>query len=43
MNRFLPIDRIVDMAWEDITPFEAIEAQYGLKEKDVISIMRVVR
>ena len=34
------IDRIVEMAWEDRTPFEAIETQYGLKEKDVISIMR---
>ena len=34
------IDRIVEMAWEDRTPFEAIEVQYGLQEKDVISIMR---
>ncbi len=34
------IDRIIEMAWEDRTPFEAIETQYGLKEKDVISIMR---
>ena len=25
------IDRIVEMAWEDRTPFEAIEYQYGLK------------
>lgn len=34
------IDRIVEMAWEDRTPFDAIEAQFGLKEKDVIKIMR---
>ena len=34
------IDRIVEMAWEDRTPFEAIVAQYGLQEKDVIALMR---
>ena len=34
------IDRVVEMAWEDRTPFEAIEIQFGLKEKDVIAIMR---
>lgn len=34
------IDRIVEMAWEDRTPFEAIEVQFGLKEKDVIKLMR---
>ena len=34
------IDRIVEMAWEDRTPFEAIAAQYGLPEKDVIALMR---
>ncbi|QYX30095.1 TIGR03643 family protein [Sphaerospermopsis torques-reginae] len=34
------IDRIVEMAWEDRTPFEAIELQFGLSEKDVISLMR---
>ena len=33
-------DRIVQMAWEDRTPFEAIEAQFGLKEKEVIEVMR---
>ncbi|MEL6383863.1 MAG: TIGR03643 family protein [Cyanobacteria bacterium J06626_18] len=33
-------DRIIEMAWEDRTPFEAIELQYGLKEKDVITLMR---
>jgi uncharacterized protein (TIGR03643 family) len=34
------IDRIVEMAWEDRTPFEAIEAQFGLQEKQVIALMR---
>ena len=34
------IDRIIQMAWEDRTPFEAIEFQFGLKEKDVIKLMR---
>ena len=26
------IDRIIEMAWEDRTPFEALEYQFGLKE-----------
>jgi len=34
------IDRIVEMAWEDRTPFDAILAQYGLKEQEVIQLMR---
>ena len=34
------IDRIIEMAWEDRTPFEAIELQFGLLEKEVIDIMR---
>lgn len=34
------VSRIIEMAWEDRTPFEAIETQFGLSEKDVISIMR---
>jgi uncharacterized protein (TIGR03643 family) len=33
-------DRIIEMAWEDRTPFEAIEFQFGLKEKDVTALMR---
>ena len=33
-------DRIIEMAWEDRTPFEAIELQFGLKEKEVIELMR---
>ena len=34
------IDRIIEMAWEDRTPFEAIEHQFGIKENDVRKIMR---
>ena len=34
------IDRIIQMAWEDRTPFEAIEHQFGLNESSVISLMR---
>ncbi len=34
------IDRIIEMAWEDRTPFDAIEHQFGLAEKDVIGLMR---
>lgn len=33
-------DRIIEMAWEDRTPFEAIEFQFGLSEKEVIELMR---
>ena len=33
-------DRIIQMAWEDRTPFEAIETQFGLNESGVISLMR---
>ncbi|MDO6488302.1 TIGR03643 family protein [Colwellia sp. 4_MG-2023] len=32
--------RIIEMAWEDRTPFEAIELQFGLNESDVIRFMR---
>jgi len=34
------IDRVIEMAWEDRTPFEAIDFQFGLTESDVISLMR---
>lgn len=34
------IDRIIEMAWEDRTPFEAIAQQFGLAESDVIQLMR---
>lgn len=32
--------RIIEMAWEDRTPFEAIEFQFGLNEQEVIRLMR---
>ena len=34
------IDRIIEMAWEDRTPFEAIHHQFGLTEGEVIKLMR---
>jgi uncharacterized protein (TIGR03643 family) len=34
------IDRIIEMAWEDRTPFEAIEVQFGYTESMVIQLMR---
>ena len=34
------IDRIIEMAWEDRTPFDAIELQYNLKENEVRQLMR---
>lgn len=34
------INRIVEMAWEDRTPFDAILSQYGLTEQEVIRLMR---
>jgi uncharacterized protein (TIGR03643 family) len=36
----LEIDRIIEMAWEDRTTFDAIEAQFGLSESQVIELMR---
>lgn len=33
-------DRIIEMAWEDRTPFEAILFQFGLTESEVIKLMR---
>lgn len=36
----LEIDRIIEMAWEDRTPFEAILFQFDIVEKEVIRIMR---
>lgn len=32
--------RVIEMAWEDRTPFEAIQASFGLTEADVIRVMR---
>ena len=34
------LDRVIEMAWEDRTPFEAILFQFGLPEKEVIKVMR---
>ncbi|HSM62409.1 MAG TPA: TIGR03643 family protein [Gillisia sp.] len=34
------LDRIIEMAWEDRTPFEAIEFQFEVPEKEVIKLMR---
>ncbi len=34
------LDRIIEMAWEDRTPFDAILLQFGINEGDVIKIMR---
>ena len=36
----IQIDRVIEMAWEDKTPFEAILFQFNLNEKDVIKLMR---
>ena len=33
-------NRIIEMAWEDRTPFDAIKAQFGISEKEVIKILR---
>jgi uncharacterized protein (TIGR03643 family) len=34
------LDRVIEMAWEDRTPFEAILTQFGLTEQEVIDLMR---
>ncbi len=36
----IEIDRVIQMAWEDRTPFEAIKMQFGLSEAEVISLMK---
>ncbi|WP_201765233.1 MULTISPECIES: TIGR03643 family protein [unclassified Psychrobacter] len=36
------VSRVIEMAWEDRTPFEAIEHSYGLNESGVITLMRQV-
>jgi len=36
----ITIDRVIEMAWEDRTPFEAITFQFGLSEADTIALMR---
>jgi uncharacterized protein (TIGR03643 family) len=42
MNELAPADlsRVIEMAWEDRTPFDAIEITYGLNESAVIALMR---
>tara|TARA_Y100000766_G_scaffold269002_1_gene265605 strand:- start:623 stop:898 length:276 start_codon:yes stop_codon:yes gene_type:complete len=35
------IDRIIEMSWEDRTPYEAIFFQFKLAEREVIKLMRV--
>ena len=34
------LDRVIQMAWEDRTPFDAIARQFGLNESDVVALMR---
>ena len=36
----ITIDRIIEMAWEDRTTFDAIHFQFNLKEQEVIDLMR---
>jgi uncharacterized protein (TIGR03643 family) len=42
MNKLttIEIDRIIEMAWEDRTTFEAIQQQFGINQDDVIKLMR---
>jgi uncharacterized protein (TIGR03643 family) len=36
----IEVDRVIEMAWEDRTPFEAIAFQFNLSEKQVIQLMK---
>ncbi len=36
----IDIDRVIEMAWEDRTPFDAITIQFGLSEAETIKLMR---
>lgn len=36
----IDLDRIIEMAWEDRTPFEAITFQFGISEAETIALMR---
>ncbi len=36
----IEMDRIIEMAWEDRTPFEAIKIQFEISEKEIIKLMR---
>lgn len=40
MLNYVDKSRVIEMAWEDRTPFEAIESLYGLAEPQVIKLMR---
>ena len=35
------VDRVIEMAWEDRTPFDAIAFQFGLSEKEVLSLIHI--
>ena len=32
--------RIIEMAWEDMTPFEAIKMQFGIDESQLMRLMQ---
>jgi uncharacterized protein (TIGR03643 family) len=34
------VDRIIEMAWEDRTPFDAIKMQFNLAESEVKALMK---
>lgn len=40
MQKLFDENRIIEMAWEDRTTFDAIKDQYGIGEPDVIKLMR---
>ena len=40
LANYTDIDRVIEMAWEDRTPFEAIKQEYQLSESQVIALMR---
>lgn len=40
LNSAIDINRVIEMAWEDRTSFDAIKLQFGITESEVIAIMR---
>lgn len=40
MRKLFDKNRVIEMAWEDRTTFDAIKDQYGISEPDVIKLMR---
>ncbi|MDA9594547.1 TIGR03643 family protein [Candidatus Marinimicrobia bacterium] len=40
MRKLFDENRVIEMAWEDRTTFDAIKDQYGISEPDVIKLMR---